>query len=441
VWQQQECLIKKMAMDLFFNPYLLILLICITYISFYGRDGFTNPISLFFIFIAFYIPIKYLLVTFLDLEFASSSKVEFGQDYQLFAIYNGGYLILIFLMLSCIFQFFFNAIHNKQKIIGVYIKTQTIIPSIILSGFIFLLFLLNNPFASLMDGLSFRHFTNTKGMSYLMIAFDTLSLCGVYQLLQARKPKKLTLFLLYLIFFYILNGRSGPVVMLGLFIFTYLYSVKKLVPIKSILIIGTALFIFALIHGSIRTEGNLISALTSLMEGNKNYDYYFVALIERISQVEEFSILAQLISDNKIESDFLSPLNLFIQFIPRVFWDTKPFFFNTQIMSIIYPEIFSAGVNFAFLGLGEFIYSFGLIIGIFLASIIMGYLLSLCARYLKFTKNNGEVFLFFYFIPYYYLMAGFNDGWMNTAVIPTILINIAIFAIIGRFIKLPIVNN
>ena len=106
-------------------------------------------------------------------------------------------------------------------------------------------------------------------------------------------------------------------------------------------------------------------------------------------------------------------------------------------MSEVYPEIFNAGVNFAFLGLGEFIYSFDIILGIMLASIVMGYLLSVCDVYLKFTKNNGGVFLFFYFIPFYYLMAGFIDGWMNTAVIPTILINTVVLTIIGRFVVIP----
>jgi hypothetical protein len=275
------------------------------------------------------------------------------------------------------------------------------------------------------------------GMSYLMIGFDSLSLICIYQYLQGGKYIKLSFFLLYILIFYFLNGRSGPIVIVGMFIFTYLFSVRRLVPIKLILLAGLALFMFALVHGAIRTEGDLVSSLTQLLDGSKSNNFYMNAFIERISQLEEFSVLSQLVLDNIIEINPFSPLNIFTQFIPRVFWDTKPLFFNSNIMSIMYPEIFSAGVNFAFLGLGEFIYSFDIFLGIFLASLVMGYLLSVCDAYLKFARNNGGVFLFFYFIPYYYLMAGFNDGWMNTAVIPTILINIVVLTIIGRFTVIP----
>jgi len=422
-----------MEIDFALNPYLIILLICIIYVSIYGKDGLTNPIAIFFIVVAFYIPIKYFFVLAMDLQFASSSMAKFGESYQLIAISNGGYLLLFFLLLSAVFQFFFRAIRKKPKVIGICIKNPLAIPTILLSCIIFLLFLLFNPLISILDGLTFRNFTQTKGMSYLTIAFDTLSLCCIFQYLQARKLTKLSFFMLYLMIFYFLNGRSGPIVMIGLFTFTYLFSVRRLVPFKSALFVGLALFLFALVHGAIRTEGDLISALTILLEGNKNNNFYMTAFIERISQLEEFCILSQLVLDNKIEPDFFAPLNVFIQFIPRALWNIKPFFFNTNIMSIIYPEILNEGVNFAFLGLGEFIYSFGVNIGLILSSIVMGYLLSVCDSFLRFTKNNGEVFLFFYFIPYYYLMAGFNDGWMNTAVIPTIIINIIIFLIIGRF--------
>ena len=427
-----------MEIGLTINPYLIILLVCIIYVSIYGKDGITNPIAIFFISVAFYIPIKYFFVLAMDLEFATSSMAKFGESYQLIAISNGGYLLLYFLLLSAVFQSFFRALNIKPKVIGIYIKNPIAIPTILLSCIIFFLFLLFNPLISILDGLTFRNFTQTRGMSYLTIAFDTLSLCSIFQYLQARKLTKLLFFMLYLMIFYFLNGRSGPIVMIGLFIFTYLFSVKRLVPIKSALFVGLALFLFALVHGAIRTEGDLISALRFLAEGNKNNSFYMTAFIERISQLEEFCILSQLVSDNKIETDLFAPLNVFIQFIPRAFWNTKPFFFNTNIMSIIYPEIFSEGVNFAFLGLGEFIYSFGVNVGLIASSIVMGYLLSVCDNFLKFTKNNGEVFLFFYFIPYYYLMAGFNDGWMNTAVIPTIIINIIVFLIIGRFTVAPV---
>ena len=373
----------------------------------------------------------------MDLEFASSSMEKFGESYQKRAIINGGFLILLFLLLSGVFQLFFKFFISKPKIIGVQIKIPIAIPTISLSVFILLLFFISNPFILILDGLAFRHFTNSMGMSYLMIAFDSLSLICIYQYLQGGKLTKLSFFLLYLLIFYFLNGRSGPIVIVGMFIFIYLFSVRRLVPIKFILLVGITLFIFALVHGTIRTGGDIVGSLTQLFDASKNNNFYINAFIERISQLEEFSVLSQLILDNKIEINPLSPLNIFTQFIPRVFWDTKPLFFNSNIMSEVYPEIFNAGVNFAFLGLGEFIYSFDIILGIMLASIVMGYLLSVCDVYLKFTKNNGGVFLFFYFIPFYYLMAGFIDGWMNTAVIPTILINTVVLTIIGRFVVIP----
>lgn len=421
------------TIDLFLNPFLALLLICIAYISIYGKNGLTNPIAIFFIFIAIYIPLKYYFVIFMDLEFASSSIEKFGESYQTTAIINGGNLILIFLLLSGGFQLLFKFFKCKPKIIGIQIKTPIAIPTILLSVFILLLFFISNPYILILDGLAFRHFTNSMGMSYLMIAFDSLSLICIYQYLQRGKLIKLSFFLLYLLIFYFLNGRSGPIVIVGIFIFAYLFSVRRLVPIKLILFSGITLFIFALVHGTIRTGGDITDSLTQLVDGSKNNNFYINAFIERISQLEEFSTLSQLILDNKIEINPLSPLNIFTQFIPRIFWDAKPLFFNSNIMSIIYPEIFSAGVNFAFLGLGEFIYSFDIILGVIFASLVMGYLLSVCDVYLKFTKNNGGVFLFFYFIPYYYLMAGFIDGWMNTAVIPTILINIVVLTIFGRF--------
>ena len=424
--------------DLIFNPYLIILLICIIYIFLYAKYGFTNPIAIFYSCIALYVPIKYYFVVLMGLEFASSSIEKFGKSFQLFAISNGGYLILIFLLLSAIFQSIFKVMIKKQKIIGIFIKNPMAIPTVMLSGFIFFLFLLFNPFSALLDGLTFRTFTQTKGMAYLTLVFDTLSLISIYQYLEDSKLAKLSFLMLYLAFFYFLNGRSGPIVLMGLFIFVYLFSVKGFVPTKSILLAGIALFIFALIHGAIRTQGDLILALAFIAEGSQNDIFFMTAFIERISQLEEFSVLSQLISDGKIQIDFLSPLNVFTQFIPRAFWDEKPFFFNTNIMSIVYPEIQSEGVNFAFLGLGEFIYSFGFTFGLILASIVMGFLLSTCDNYLKVTKNNGEVFLFFYFIPYYCLIAGFNDGWLNTAVMQTILINLLTFKALGKFHEMPL---
>ena len=308
------------AIDLLFNPFLALLLICILYISIYGKNGITNPIAIFFIFIAIYIPLKYYFVIFMDLEFASSSMEKFGESYQKRAIINGGFLILLFLLLSGVFQLFFKFFISKPKIIGVQIKIPIAIPTISLSVFILLLFFISNPFILILDGLAFRHFTNSMGMSYLMIAFDSLSLICIYQYLQGGKLTKLSFFLLYLLIFYFLNGRSGPIVIVGMFIFIYLFSVRRLVPIKFILLVGITLFIFALVHGTIRTGGDIVGSLTQLFDASKNNNFYINAFIERISQLEEFSVLSQLILDNKIEINPLSPLNIFTQFIPRVFW-------------------------------------------------------------------------------------------------------------------------
>jgi hypothetical protein len=425
--------ISMPQIDLFINPYFVILLICIITILMYGKEGFTNPLSIFFLFISLYIPIKYYLIVLTDSNFASSASSKFGIEYQLLSILNGGNLLLAFLASSLLFNSIYKYCTFQKRVFSIEITVKTIFPTILISLLMLILFMISKPNESLLDGLALRNFTQTKGMSYLSITFETLSLITIYQYIQSRKYIKLSFLLIYLTIFHFVNGKTSPIITMILFILFYLYSVRKIVPNKSLFFSFILLFFFSLLHGFIRVKGDLINALYFILDSGIDFNLFINQFVERISQLEEFCLLTQLVVDNNIEINYLSPLNVILQFIPRALWDSKPLFFNSNIMSLIYPEIYNAGVNFAFLGIGEFIYTFGITIGIFLAASLMGYLLNICFFYLKYTENNANVFLFFYFVPYFYLTAGFNDGWLNTAVLPTILLNIVIFKIIGKF--------
>lgn len=222
---------------------------------------------------------------------------------------------------------------------------------------------------------------------------------------------------------------------MALFSLVFLFLVRRYAPIN--LLVGPAIVvpILALFHGIIRVRGDLLSGINflmqSLQEGDEVFRFVVTNLIERIDQLEEFSVLSSAVISGALETDPLWPFQLFLQFVPRALWMDKPYFFNSQMMSIFYPDILADNVTFNFLAIGEFIYSFGLS-GIAIAALLTGYLLYIIDVYVKNSKGSSGISLFFLLIPYYILNGGFHVGWMNTPILPTAAITLILLFVIGK---------
>lgn len=414
--------------------FIALLVLCVAYIVTYSRMGVTHPTSLFFIiFVAVYLPLKYFLIKLGGLNYASQPDMVGALSYS-GAVEQAGLLLFIYLLLSALLHQGLRVLRFPVPIVSAEVRLSMAAPSIVIALLWVAIFIIVESVDSLFDGLKLRTFTQTRGMAYVSIVYDLVVLVALAQALDARKYGLLWVLIIFHGSFGVLSGRTGPIVMIALFVLLYLFMVRRQVPLMALSALALVVPVLALLHGIVRVRGDLPSSfdyLAEIFDGSVDlFEIVGIALIERISQLEEFSMLSSAILSGKLATDPYWPMQLVVQFVPRSIWESKPFFFNPEMMSVFHPEILQDGVTFSFLGIGEFIYAFGLL-GIVPAAVLTAFLLHVCDKYVRITNANSGTFLFFFLVPYYYLIAGFNVGWMNTPVLPTILIDFLVLNVIG----------
>lgn len=413
--------------------FIALLALCVSYIVTYSRIGITHPTSIFFLLVAVFLPLKYFFIKLANLDYASSPEMV-GALSQSGAVEQAGLLLFVYLFLSALLHQGFRVLRLTVPIVSVEVQASMAIPSVVMVLLWVTVFILIESVNALFDGGKLRLFIETRGMGYVSIVYDLIVLVALVQALDARKYRLLWVLMIVHGAFTLIAGKTGLVVLMAEFVVIYLLMVRRQVPRKSLSMLALVLPILALLHGVVRVRGDLLLGFEYLVEissGNANLVQVLgSAFVERISELEEFSMLSSAILSGKLAMDPYWPMQLLVQFVPRAIWESKPYFFNPEMMSVFYPEILAARVNFAFLGIGEFIYAFGLA-GILPAAILTAYLLHACDRYVKIAKGSSGIFLFFFVVPYFYLMSGFIGGWMNTIFLPTILINLLVLNMIG----------
>jgi len=413
--------------------FIALLALCVAYIVAYSRVGVTHPTSIFFSFVAVFLPLKYLLIKLGDLNYASFPDMV-GALSQSGAVEQAGLLLFIYLLLSALLHQCFRALRFPVPLVSVEVRFPMAAPSIVIALLWVAVFIIVESVDSLFDGLKLRQFTQTRGMSYVSIVYDLVVLVALMQALDARRYMLLSVLIIFHGSFGVLSGRTGPIVTIALFILVYLLMVRRQVPLKALYSLALVMPGFALLHGILRVRGDLLSSfdyLGEILSGDVDlFQIFATAVVERISELEDFSVLSSAILSGKLATDPFWPMQLLLQFVPRSIWEDKPFFFGPEIMSIFYPDVLEAGVNFAFLGIGEFIYAFDLP-GIVAAAVLTAFLLHVGDKYVRASKGNSGTFLFFFLVPYFYLLAGFIGGWINSVVLPTILIDLLVLNVIG----------
>lgn len=413
--------------------FIALLVLCVAYSAIYSRIAVTHPTSIFFLLVTVFLPLKYFLIKLGNLDYASSPNMMNAMSLS-GAVEQAGLLLFIYLLLSVLLHQGFRALRFPVPIVAVKVRSSMAAPSIVIALILVIIFIIVESVDALFEGIKLRQFTQTRGMSYVSIVYDLVVLIALVQALDARKYKLLWGLIIFHGAFGILNGKTGPIVMIGFFVLIYLFMVRRQVPLKALTVLALVVPVFALLHGLVRVRGNLLSSFDYLDELFRGSDDLFVilaqALIERISELEEFSMLSSAILSEKLATNPFWPMQLIVQFVPRSIWESKPLFFGPEIMNIFYPDILEAGVNFAFLGIGEFMYAFGLF-GIVPAAVLTAFLLHVCDKYVRIAKANSGTFLFFFVVPYFYLLSGFIGGWINTIYLPTILINLLVLNVIG----------
>jgi len=424
-----------MALEPMPISFIALLVLCVAYVVAYSRIGVTHPTSIFFLFVLLYLPLKYFFIRLGDFNYASPAN-EVGALSHSGAVEQAGLLLSMYLYLAAFMHQGFRLLRVSVPILSANSRMPMAWFSIGLGLIILSVFLLRESFDALLDGLKFREFTQLGGMGYVSILYELTVAVGLVQALDLRKYVLLGILILFHGGLGILAGRTAPILNIAILVLVYLIMVRRQVPIKQLAVVALVLPVFALLHGVARVRGDLLTALDYVRDVFDSTDDLFEflgnSLISRIDTLEEFSVLSSAVLSGQMDPDPFWPAQLFVQYIPRSIWESKPFFFNAQMMSIFYPGVFEDRITFNFLGVGEFIYAFGLL-GILPAAVLTGYLLHAVDRYVANSKSDSGIFLFFFLAPYTYLMFGFHVGWMNTPVIPTILINLLAIGLIGSF--------
>lgn len=419
------------------NPYLWILIISIFIIYKFSKRGLTHPLVIFFLYITLYFPLKYFLIKIMGIEYTYYAN-QLGNFKDTGYIEFGGFIFLIYLLLSIVFYQIFLLLKLRVPIFSIVIKRDLYASSFMMLAILILIILIFVPTNKIYDGISVRNFLSTKGVGYLYVFYQLLIGVAIIQLFVSKKYKKL--FFLFVInsIFTIFSGSFSQTITWVTLLLLLLFMVYEKHPnLFSIIFSFIILFLVALLHGYIRVQGNIIGGLNKLINSLTFSEIpeivrsLSILFVDRIDQLEEFSLLVSSIADGKVETNIYWPLNFFVQFIPRFLWETKPYFFSAHMMTLFYPEVLDAGVTFNFLGLGEFIYTFSFL-GIFFAALLTGFLFYLTIIYIKESKSRPDIFIFYFFVIFFYLNAGFHGGWLNSPILAFTLIHLFIFLFIGK---------
>jgi hypothetical protein len=420
-------------------PYILLSVLILGYLLFYLRKAPTHPLVYFFLLFFLYLPAKYFFVELGGLDYAFYAD-QISDLKKSSAVEIAGYCLLAYLLLSLVVQLTLAQVKLRVPILSARVSYPMGLVSVSLAALQLMLFLALGSGASLANGLEFRAFTQTKGMGVISIIYDLTVLIALLQALDQRRTARLGLLLLVHGVFALLGGRSAPLVNMVVFIGMYLFVVRRYVPVLALAGAAIVVPVLALVHGIVRVRGDLLSSASYLGEVlTENPDLYkFIGsqIIGRVNYIEEFSMLSSQIVNGDLATNIGWPANAFVQFIPRGIWPDKPFFFNSEMMSIFYPQILDAGVTFNFLALAEFLYVFGLA-GIVPAALVTGLLLHVVHRYSQNSMHDSGAFLFFFLVPYTCLYYGFYVGWMNTPVLATVLINLLVLMMTGSLKVVP----
>ena len=407
------------------------------YVAAYCRQGITHPNVVFFGFLFLYIPLKYFLVKSFSLDYSYYAAIV-GNLNSSRVVEDAGFLLLIYVLGSVSVHAVCRIAHIRIVVREVHMRFDVSPIAIVVVLSILTVFVATNGLGRLNDGLSLRTYTQERGIGYLSTVLDLLIVIGLLQLIESRKHSRAILFFVFQAAYGILAGRTAVMVSLLIAALLYLNMVKRKVPYLWLIIGGLIVPPLAFIHGVIRVRGDFsegFSLLEDIVSDQNLISRVLQELVGRIDQLEEFSVLAKAISEDKISTNLLWPLNLVIQFVPRAIWPDKPYFFNAEMMSIFYPEILQEGITFNFLGVGEMLYVFNFP-GLFVAAMFTGYLLYVGDVYSKRSTNKLPVFLFFYAIPFSYLSLGFQIGWLNTYAPAMILINFLVFLFFAKVKRL-----
>jgi hypothetical protein len=421
-------------------PYVLLSVLVLGYLLFYLRKAPTHPLVYFFLLILLYFPVKYFFIEFGGLDYAFYAN-QIADLKNSEAVKIAGYCLLAYLTLTLVVQLTLTQVKLGVPLLSARVRYPMALASVLLALLQLALFMAFAPGSSLANGLDFRNFTQTKGMGVISIVYELTVLIALLQALDQRRTVRVVMLATFNGVFALLSGRSAPLVNMVVFVGMYLFVVRRYVPVMALAGAAVVVPVLALLHGIVRVRGDLISSFTYLndvfADNPELYKYVGTQFVSGVNYIEEFSVLSSQIVHGDLATNIGWPANAFVQFIPRGIWPEKPFFFNSEMMSIFYPQVLDAGVTFNFLGLGEFLYVFGLA-GIFPAALITGYLLHVVHRYSRDAVGDSGAFLFFFLVPYTCLNFGFQVGWMNTPVLATILINLLALMMIGQVRIVPV---
>ena len=153
-------------------------------------------------------------------------------------------------------------------------------------------------------------------------------------------------------------------------------------------------------------------------------------ILRRFDHFENFSNLFFQVLYSRLETNFFFPFQVIVQPIPRAFWEEKPLNFSMSMTTHFDPEVVASGASNNYLGVGEFVYSFG-ISGIVLCGILTGIIFRILNIYWRATLVKHEVFPISVSI-FMYAWIGCSSGFINEWALPMLLINMALIFAFGR---------
>ena len=292
-----------------------------------------------------------------------------------------------------------------------------------------LTFMLNFGLDKLLSGLEFRYFMHQKGMGYVSQIMSTVFSISYAMALGEKNNKKIILLTITAFSYALLSGTSAIFVNTIILYFLFHAMVNRHTPLRSLAVAALLGPTLVLIHGIMRTTGSLIRGATSISARPNEFQEWFTFIanefIARIGQLEASALVIYSIWSDSISPSPQSLLNVPFQSIPRALWPEKPYFFNSEIMSRFFPDLLESNVTFNFTALAELVYYFHLT-GVLIAGVVLGVLFHLSHRFYLIAQKNEEYFLTYYILILPLLLGGFHIGWLNTPVIPQIIISLTV---------------
>lgn len=401
--------------------------------DFKKSHGLFNPISTLALLLIIQFPLKYL--------YLSTSDQGFTLEKFDGAIFVGLISILVYFFITFITYstFKFNG-RNKESVNVISVKNIDKLSylSFITPIIIFSLFIILNGFHAIKNPITIRAFWETGGMAYISQIYQFTTIILFYVLYKNSYSSKIII--LVFIFHFAISavaGRPGWIINYFIVIIFLRYIFLNS---NSIILISTCGFILPIFGvfslswrriASFKDDLSLADVLNVTNDIITNTPGKLLELIlRRFDQFENFSNLVFQILHNKLDTNFSFPFQVIVQPIPRALWNGKPQNFSQLMTSYFDPEVVQSGATNNYLGVGEFVYSFG-ISGIIYCGILTGLVFYMMNIYWRATLIKHESFPILITI-FMYAWIGSSSGFINEWALPMLLINMVLIFAFGR---------